>query len=339
MRTIHTVVDRHDLVAHRQRNRTRADRRWGCGYARKGNCGKEGCGSCERPARLWETAEKRSTQSLSRPGGSVKKKTQRSEFVFERRGEMVLIRSACIGNFLSSPSRDTEYERASLPSLPRLPDHSRRFVGWFIDLHVEGKFMSSSSVSRYEIENMPTIATTATVASEFEIGPELDPVWTQFSIVGNVEVCKCLSCLVDLEGFEPSTSSMPWKRAPNCATGPLRRDKTKITRSRPREALQKARQPLHALPERRGLAQQAHHQVRLGFEVVEEARLDQHIMIAQQRCHPLFFRARSRNLQHRVPAALDAQAARGGPGDLLAQRKKVTRRALPDLIAHRACRR
>ncbi len=30
--------------------------------------------------------------------------------------------------------------------------------------------------------------------------------------------------LVDLDGFEPSTSSMPWKRAPNCATGPsLRR--------------------------------------------------------------------------------------------------------------------
>lgn len=29
------------------------------------------------------------------------------------------------------------------------------------------------------------------------------------------------SKLVDLEGFEPSTSSMPWKRAPNCATGPL----------------------------------------------------------------------------------------------------------------------
>ena len=26
--------------------------------------------------------------------------------------------------------------------------------------------------------------------------------------------------MVDLEGFEPSTSSMPWKRAPNCATGP-----------------------------------------------------------------------------------------------------------------------
>jgi hypothetical protein len=26
---------------------------------------------------------------------------------------------------------------------------------------------------------------------------------------------------VDLKGFEPLTSSMPWKRAPNCATGPL----------------------------------------------------------------------------------------------------------------------
>ncbi len=26
---------------------------------------------------------------------------------------------------------------------------------------------------------------------------------------------------MDLDGFEPSTSSMPWKRAPNCATGPF----------------------------------------------------------------------------------------------------------------------
>ena len=26
---------------------------------------------------------------------------------------------------------------------------------------------------------------------------------------------------MDLVGFEPTTSSMPWKRAPNCATGPL----------------------------------------------------------------------------------------------------------------------
>jgi hypothetical protein len=27
--------------------------------------------------------------------------------------------------------------------------------------------------------------------------------------------------LVDLVGIEPTTSSMPWKRAPSCATGPL----------------------------------------------------------------------------------------------------------------------
>jgi hypothetical protein len=26
--------------------------------------------------------------------------------------------------------------------------------------------------------------------------------------------------LVDLVGIEPTTSSMPWKRAPSCATGP-----------------------------------------------------------------------------------------------------------------------
>lgn len=32
---------------------------------------------------------------------------------------------------------------------------------------------------------------------------------------------KSLDLLVDLIGIEPMTSSMPWKRAPNCATGPL----------------------------------------------------------------------------------------------------------------------
>jgi hypothetical protein len=31
-----------------------------------------------------------------------------------------------------------------------------------------------------------------------------------------------LEDLVDLVGIEPTTSSMPWKRAPNCATGPTR---------------------------------------------------------------------------------------------------------------------
>ena len=35
--------------------------------------------------------------------------------------------------------------------------------------------------------------------------------------------------LVDLDGFEPSTSSMPWKRAPNCATGPQERLSQTIT--------------------------------------------------------------------------------------------------------------
>jgi hypothetical protein len=32
--------------------------------------------------------------------------------------------------------------------------------------------------------------------------------------------------LVDLVGIEPTTSSMPWKRAPSCATGPLWGKKT-----------------------------------------------------------------------------------------------------------------
>jgi hypothetical protein len=32
---------------------------------------------------------------------------------------------------------------------------------------------------------------------------------------------KSLGDMVDLAGIEPATSSMPWKRAPSCATGPL----------------------------------------------------------------------------------------------------------------------
>ena len=32
--------------------------------------------------------------------------------------------------------------------------------------------------------------------------------------------------LVDLVGIEPTTSSMPWKRAPSCATGPLVKGRT-----------------------------------------------------------------------------------------------------------------
>src|ERR1700677_2109926 len=34
------------------------------------------------------------------------------------------------------------------------------------------------------------------------------------------ESAKLLGLLVDLIGIEPMTSSMPWKRAPSCATGP-----------------------------------------------------------------------------------------------------------------------
>ena len=37
--------------------------------------------------------------------------------------------------------------------------------------------------------------------------------------------------MVDLNGFEPLTSSMPWKRAPNCATGPQGKDFTQYNTS------------------------------------------------------------------------------------------------------------
>ena len=39
---------------------------------------------------------------------------------------------------------------------------------------------------------------------------------------------KLLRDLVDLVGIEPTTSSMPWKRAPSCATGPFSRGHDKL---------------------------------------------------------------------------------------------------------------
>lgn len=38
----------------------------------------------------------------------------------------------------------------------------------------------------------------------------------------------CGGELVDLVRFELTTSSMPWKRAPNCATGPFCADSLRI---------------------------------------------------------------------------------------------------------------
>ena len=40
------------------------------------------------------------------------------------------------------------------------------------------------------------------------------------------QLTKPARVLVDLVGIEPTTSSMPWKRAPSCATGPLFEDTT-----------------------------------------------------------------------------------------------------------------
>ena len=45
---------------------------------------------------------------------------------------------------------------------------------------------------------------------------------------------KPLRRLVDLVGIEPTTSSMPWKRAPSCATGPQGRDNSLIVVARGR---------------------------------------------------------------------------------------------------------
>ena len=46
---------------------------------------------------------------------------------------------------------------------------------------------------------------------------------------------------MDLIGIEPMTSSMPWKRAPSCATGPLSRKDSLILSDAGRQVKQARR--------------------------------------------------------------------------------------------------
>ena len=48
---------------------------------------------------------------------------------------------------------------------------------------------------------------------------------TQNPLVCALAPSKLLRDLVDLVGIEPTTSSMPWKRAPSCATGPREKER------------------------------------------------------------------------------------------------------------------
>jgi hypothetical protein len=94
-----------------------------------------GCGSCERPARLWENAEEAFYSISITPPWERQGKNAAVRFCFDRAAEMVAVCCACIGKLLLSPSRDTQYKRPNLPSLPRLPAS----MGWFIDSACIGK--------------------------------------------------------------------------------------------------------------------------------------------------------------------------------------------------------
>ena len=64
------------------------------------------------------------------------------------------------------------------------------------------------------INEEPAVARTYTTSIDLKA-------FDLWGLPGREERTRCGENLVDLKGFEPLTSSMPWKRAPNCATGPL----------------------------------------------------------------------------------------------------------------------
>jgi hypothetical protein len=84
--------------------------------------------------------------------------------------------------------------------------------------------------------------TTDAISTELRLLPHLEEVTRRTSLLlpnrkaGYLQV---VENMVDLVGIEPTTSSMPWKRAPSCATGPrLKTIKPKPDESGSREVLQ-----------------------------------------------------------------------------------------------------
>src|ERR1700691_6587372 len=67
----------------------------------------------------------------------------------------------------------------------------------------------SSATARYET----TLGTSAIASPQQSANDEMRGVLI-------LESLSAEGSLVDLVGIEPTTSSMPWKRAPSCATGP-----------------------------------------------------------------------------------------------------------------------
>ena len=61
-------------------------------------------------------------------------------------------------------------------------------------------------------------------------------------------------------------------------------------------------------------SEQAQHQVRFGFEIVEEAGLHQHVMRGQQFQSPFFFAANARRLHGGVPSPFHRQDSGGRAG-------------------------
>src|SRR5579885_1573053 len=83
-----------------------------------------------------------------------------------------------------------------------------------------GKLLSSPYRDTRVQARKATMPTMATRATSFEIGPSLDPVWTQLMRPLGLRACKSLKTLVGPPGFEPGTSCTPSKRASQAAPRP-----------------------------------------------------------------------------------------------------------------------
>src|SRR5215475_12785886 len=79
------------------------------------------------------------------------------------------------------------------------------------------------------------------------------------------------------------------------------------------------------------LCKQACHQKCLGRKVIEEARLHQDSMTAEQLQHPIFFTTNARHLQYGVPSAFDGQHTGGRACQPKAKPLEIRSRSLANL--------
>ena len=149
-------------------------------------------------------------------------------------------------------------------------------------------------------------------------GPRPGRVWFRFSLqpssVGPPKSAAVRCCCCSMVPMAPSSTRMRVSRSSTERALALLGCSHYFDSNSGRPAAPRANRRRTPSRNTSGYGNQAHYQEGLGLEIVEEARLHQHIVLIEQRQRPLFLRAGAGHLQRGAPAPFNVQDAAGRVG-------------------------